>query len=103
MVSFKRASFKKDVVLEEMMQERGVSVDHGTISRWGSAGFAERSSRSSSRATPAALASGMPHGSVSDLVVAIAPPSRSVPQALIDTGCAIICVNGRRSYGCTEG
>jgi putative transposase len=50
MVSFKRAHFVKDVILtcvrwyvayplsyrqiEEMMQARGVSVDHATINRW---------------------------------------------------------------------
>jgi transposase-like protein len=50
MVSFKGAHFPKDMILvcvrwymayplsyrhvEELMQERGVSVDHATINRW---------------------------------------------------------------------
>jgi putative transposase len=50
MVSFKGAHFERDIILtcvrwylayplsyrqlEELMQERGVSVDHSTINRW---------------------------------------------------------------------
>jgi hypothetical protein len=51
MISFKGAHFEKEIILtcvrwyvayplsyrqlEEMMQERGVTVDHSTINRWG--------------------------------------------------------------------
>ena len=77
MVSFQGAHFEKDVIL--------------TCVRWYLA-YALSSGR---------LGEMMQERGVS--CQSIAPPSFSVTQALIDTGYAIICIDGRRSCGWTQG